>query len=93
MDKRKYKDRPETIKKAVARRRRKLKLMAVEYLGGKCTRCGYDKCVRALSFHHVGDKNFEVAQHGCRSWESLKRELANCVLVCANCHMEIESGL
>jgi hypothetical protein len=24
----------------------------VEYKGGKCQKCGYDKCERALTFHH-----------------------------------------
>lgn len=26
--------------------------LATEYKGGKCERCGYDKCINALEFHH-----------------------------------------
>ena len=37
----------------VSNRRDKLKLMAIEYKGGSCQRCGYNKCTRALSFHHL----------------------------------------
>jgi len=35
-EKRKYADRAEYIKKAVSKRRRKIRDMAVEYKGGKC---------------------------------------------------------
>ena len=34
-------------------RRPQHKLEAIAYKGGKCQRCGYDKCVRALVFHHI----------------------------------------
>ncbi len=32
------------------RAKRKQKL--VDMLGGECVKCGYDKCLRALEFHH-----------------------------------------
>lgn len=38
---------------SVAKRRRILKLKAVEYKGGKCEICGYNKCIDALEFHHL----------------------------------------
>ena len=66
--------------------------MAVEYKGGKCVRCGYKKCVRALEFHHLDPdgKDFPVSSRGaCKSWERIKEELGKCILVCANCHAEI----
>jgi 5-methylcytosine-specific restriction endonuclease McrA len=87
-----YKDRAEYIKKAVSARRKKLRLMAIEHMGGKCERCGYSKCVRALSFHHRNpkEKNFGVSARGMtRSLEKVKNEIEKCVLLCANCHMEL----
>lgn len=79
---------------AVSKRRRKIKLMAIEYKGGKCSKCGYDKCPDALDFHHVDEsqKEFNLSHNGhCRSWETIKKELDKCILVCSNCHREIHA--
>ena len=93
-DKRTYADRREELIRAVAKRRRKIKTLAVEYKGGKCQVCGYDKYQGALDLHHIGNKNFGVADKGyTRSWEEIKTEIEKCVLVCANCHREIEGGI
>jgi len=93
-EKRKYADRREELIRAVAKRRRKVKSMAIEYKGGKCQVCGYNKYPGALDLHHVGDKKFGIADKGyTRSWEKVKAELDKCVLVCANCHREIEAGI
>lgn len=76
---------------AVIKRRRKLKEMSVQYKGGKCERCGYNKCVDALDFHHVNPliKEFDISRNGhTKSWEKLKKELDKCILICANCHRE-----
>jgi hypothetical protein len=77
----------------VQKRRIKLKIMAVEYKGKKCSCCGYDKCINALEFHHVdGTKEFGIAHKGyTRSWKLIQKELDKCILVCANCHREIHS--
>jgi transposase len=80
---------------AVARRRRKVKELLVEEAGGRCVLCGYDKCVAALEFHHLDPetKSFGLAQRGItRSIEEVRREAEKCVLVCSNCHAEIEAG-
>jgi hypothetical protein len=75
--------------------RRRMKLKAVEYLGGKCSRCGYNRCVRALSFHHRDPKQkcFGIANSSTKSWEIVKTELDKCDLMCMNCHMEIEEEI
>ena len=93
-DKRKYSDRAEYLKKAVALRRKNIRLKAIEYKGGKCNICNYDKCIEALEFHHYKNiKNFGISNKGyTRSWEKVKAELDLCVLLCANCHREVENG-
>ncbi len=76
-------------------RRHNKKKLAIEYKGGKCIICGYSKCFQALSFHHLDPKNkhFTISGKHCLSFEKLKIELDKCVLLCANCHMEIEAGI
>ena len=77
---------------AVQKRRIKVKEKAIEYKGGKCERCGYDKCSEALEFHHPNpdSKDFGISQKGyCWSWAKIKIELDKCILLCANCHREI----
>lgn len=79
----------------VAKTRRNIKLKAVEYKGGKCIICGYNKCVAALDFHHIDPttKSFGISVTGnTRSWEKVKQELDKCALLCSNCHREVESG-
>lgn len=80
----------------VARRRRHVKAIVVREAGGKCSLCGYDRCVAALHFHHVDpeDKQFHIALRGAaRSLERVRREVKKCVLLCANCHAEVEAGV
>jgi transcription elongation factor Elf1 len=95
-DKRTYRDRAEANKAAVAKRRKKLRTLAIEYKGGKCIFCGYDKLQDALESHHLdkSKKDFGISQSGLtRSWERVKNEVEKCILVCANCHREIHAGI
>jgi len=70
-------------------RRLKLKQKYVDYLGGKCSRCGYFKNNRALTFHHHGKgKDRNISQMIDWSWNKVKSELDRCILLCFNCHME-----
>ncbi len=95
-DKRKYSDRREYLIRAVSKRRRNLKIKAVKLLGGVCVLCGYDKHSGVLDFHHIDPKlkSFGLGSGGfSRSWKSIEAESKKCVLVCANCHREIELGL
>lgn len=81
---------------AVQRRRDKIKEMAVQYKGGKCYICGYNKYLGALEFHHLNpnEKDFGISNKGyTRSFEKVKEELDKCILVCSNCHKEIHAGL
>jgi 5-methylcytosine-specific restriction endonuclease McrA len=80
---------------AVARRRRKVKQILVEEAGGKCVLCGYHRSLCALQFHHLdpAQKAFGIAQGGItRSIDDIRQEVARCVLLCSNCHAEVEGG-
>ena len=77
---------------AVQRRRIKLKLMAIDYKGGKCEKCGYEGCPDALEFHHLdpNKKDFGIGEKGyTRSFEEVKKELDKCILLCCRCHREL----
>jgi DNA-binding CsgD family transcriptional regulator len=81
---------------AVARRRRKVKRILVEEAGGRCKLCGYDRCVGALEFHHLApaEKRFSLSHRGVtRSIERARAEARKCVLLCADCHAEVEAGM
>lgn len=81
---------------AVSARRRRVKAILVEEAGGRCTLCGYDRCLSALQFHHLDPelKLFGVGSRGLTNGiERLREETAKCVLLCANCHAEVEAGL
>jgi hypothetical protein len=95
-EKRTYADRAAYMRQAVKNRRKKLREMARASMGGKCMICGYEKCQRALSFHHLdpSKKEFDLPSKGLtRSWKRIEEEIKKCVLVCANCHMEIHEGI
>jgi len=80
---------------AVARRRRKVKGILIDEAGGACAVCGYARHPAALQFHHVDPKtkSFGLGVRGItRSLEALRDEAAKCVLLCANCHAELEVG-
>ena len=70
--------------------RRKLKL--VEIKGGKCEKCGYNKNLSALEFHHINpsDKKFQLdSRHLSNTkWETILLEAKKCKLLCSNCHKE-----
>lgn len=67
------------------------KLELISQLGGECSACGYDKCTRALHFHHIRDKRMSLdSRHLSNgSWTRIKEEATKCVLLCANCHAEL----
>lgn len=56
---------------------------------GSCKRCGYNKHIELCDFHHVGEKKFRInRKSACRSQDSIKEEIKQCILLCKNCHAE-----
>ena len=71
-----------------------VKLKLVAECGGKCSICGYSKCMNAMEFHHLdrSKKEFQISR-GFVSFEKLLKEARKCLLVCCRCHREIEAGI
>ena len=81
---------------AGSERRRIIKRKLVEEAGGKCLICGYDRCQQALEFHHLdpSTKEFHLALKGVtRSLAKSRAVARKCVLLCSNCHSEVEAGI
>lgn len=81
---------------AVSKRRKQIRKDAIAHKGGKCSICGYSKCLSSLEFHHLDNskKEFGISKKGyTRSWQNVSKELEKCILVCANCHREIHEGV
>ena len=72
-------------------RQRSFKEKCVHYKGGSCEKCGYDKYVGALEFHHKdpSKKDFNIASARLTTFsEYVKNELDKCTILCSNCHRE-----
>jgi len=76
--------------------RKKTKLRIIKAMGGKCQICGYDKCPEAFDLHHLDPNEKEISLSSIRAnpkaWATIVKELRKCVLLCANCHREVEAG-
>ncbi len=77
-------------------RARQFKVKCVDYKGGKCEKCGYNKYIGALDFHHLdpNEKDFGIGTVRSHAFDDkIKKELDKCILVCSNCHREIHGLL
>lgn len=80
----------------IKRKRAQNKQALIDYLGGRCQQCGYNRYIGALEFHHrdPNAKAFGLSESNfARPLASLKIEADKCDLLCANCHREVENGL
>lgn len=79
---------------AVMRRRARVRAMLIAEAGGCCVLCGYDAHPSALQFHHVdrATKTFNLRDGTTRSLARMRDEARKCVLLCANCHAQVEAG-
>lgn len=68
--------------------KRNRKLLAIEYLGGKCDTCKEAFHPAVYEFHHTdpSTKDRDPSKMMALSWERLEKELDKCKLLCANCH-------
>jgi len=86
----------ERNKKKIKKRRKDISDRMIKYKGGCCQICGYNKCSRALHFHHINpkEKEFNLGYKAwSMKWENVVKELDKCILLCSNCHMEVEGGV
>jgi hypothetical protein len=83
------------VGEAVARRKRRVRRALLAAAGDRCAICGYERCSLNLHFHHVDPtrKLLEMGSHKGASLAAFLEELEKCVLLCANCHGEVEAGL
>lgn len=65
-----------------------------ESYGAKCIRCGYNKCIKALEFHHLNpaEKDFTISNDHFKLSEAVQ-ETKKCILLCSNCHKELHDNL
>lgn len=68
------------------------KLYLINIKGGKCEKCGYNKNIAALDFHHRNPKhkrfNLDGRKISNTSLSLLLEECEKCNLLCSNCHRE-----
>lgn len=74
----------------VLAKQREMRERIRQYLGGKCSKCGYCKCSRALEVHHTDPsrKDNTFKSMAGWSWKRIEKELVSCLLLCSNCHRE-----
>ena len=76
--------------------RRKTKARIIEAMGGKCVSCDYNRYQEVFDLHHLNPlkKNFSFGsiRANPKAWSTIVIELRKCVLLCANCHREVEAG-
>jgi hypothetical protein len=82
------------IKEKQKLEKRKRKLGAIEYLGGKCGKCGESFHPSVYEFHHRDpvNKDRDPSKMMQLSISKLYAELDKCDLLCANCHRLIHNG-
>ena len=72
-----------------------IKLKLINESGGCCVKCGYNKNISALEFHHTDSsiKKFTLDSRNLsnRSLDRIREEVIKCILVCSNCHQEIHN--
>ena len=75
----------EKRKEHLREHREKNKAICLEYLGGKCVKCGTTK---RLEFDHIKreGKKYEIGSKLSSNFDILKEELDKCQLLCYDCH-------
>lgn len=70
-----------------------IKQRVLQALGweARCVRCGYDRYIGALDFHHEDptQKDNQVLTFG---FDRAVEEARKCILICSNCHREVHAA-
>ena len=70
----------------------KRKLELIKIFGNQCQKCGYNKNLSSLCFHHKieSEKNFTLTARNITNfgWQTILDEAEKCELLCSNCHNE-----
>ena len=77
----------EKIRKQQREHRKEKRAICLEYLGGKCVKCG---STERLEFDHIKreGKKYEISSRVSNNFDNLKEELDKCQLLCASCHLD-----
>ena len=60
----------------------------------RCYVCGYNKCHKAMCFHHVDPNTKEMKVSGGADLNKrIYDEIKKCVILCFNCHIEYHAGV
>ena len=75
--------------------RNRVKTAMVTAMGGQCRTCGYNRCDRALTAHHLdpSKKDFSLVGWASMNTVNIINEMKKCILLCMNCHMEFHAGI
>lgn len=77
--------------------RKRTKSRMVSSFGAECGRCKNQFPPELYDFHHLDPStkkfNLGAVRASARSWSSIVEELKKCVMLCANCHRGVETGL
>lgn len=77
-----------SLKKAEKNKFRSRKIRFVKLMGGKCIKCGYDKNLYCLEFHHHEKKDFVISSMFSMSEINISKEIVKCEILCRNCHFD-----
>ena len=86
----KQKDREKTL---LSKKKHRQKILAFleDIKKDGCCLCG-EKDVSCIDFHHLYDKEFNLACSPSYSMAKIKCEVSKCILLCANCHRKLHAG-
>jgi len=76
--------------------RRTIKLILMAPINYKCQNCEYDRSINHLTFHHKfpSQKRFNISSELLlHPLQILLTEASKCIVVCHNCHGEINAGI
>lgn len=87
-----YRSRPEVMKRHNDSNNKQYRIRkeeVVKLLGGRCSRCGYNKCLAALDIHHIDPSK----KTRMRDWVNKATLITNLQILCRNCHAELHEEL